>query len=114
MPYAFTFNGAAYTPDGRAPELDAPADTAAYNAAVEAAELEAWAKAPDRFAAYAADGKIVTWSGKELGRITSRTVYRNNLGKIAAITAQGSNGATYHGRYGPDWSQLVRLRRSKS
>lgn len=117
MDYAFTHNGRAYTPNKT---HVAPSQVDAHNDALEAAELEAWAKAPDRFSGYVVRLEmgthvLQTWRGKFLGRVYMGQPYRNNLGaRIQPVTVRGSNGATYHGRYGSDWAQLVRLRRSSS
>lgn len=49
MGYAFVHGATAYTPDGKLPTS---VDAEAHNAALEAAELEQWATAPERSAAY--------------------------------------------------------------
>lgn len=73
--YAFKFDGhGTFTPEGRDDTLDAEA----HNAALEAAELDAWKAKPDRFAAYVDKGTVTTWRGVKLGTIVSRNVYRNN------------------------------------
>lgn len=110
--YAFDFKGhGVFTPDGRADNIT---DVEAHNSALEAAELAEWSTKPDRFAAYVAKGTVTTWRGEVLGAIVSRNVYRNNLGaRIESVRVRGNNGATYSGRYGCDWSQLVRLRKVK-
>ena len=109
--YAFAFGSGVFTPDGRA---DIP-DVDAHNKALEASELDAWSQKPDYFAVYVSNDRTVsTWLGTTIGRVVSLSSYRNNLGaRIDCLTVQGTNGATYHGRYGSDWSQLVHLHRSK-
>ena len=110
--YAFQHEGRTFTPDGVAPQI---VDTEAHNTAVEAAELAEWAKQPERFAAYARRNTITTWRGVEIGRVVWSSMYRNPLtgSWMRAVRVKGTNGATYSGRYGSDWSQLVRLRRTK-
>lgn len=112
--YAFRTAGGhgTFTPDGRV-EMT-PEQLAQHNAALEAAELAEWRAAPDRFAAYITSKGVTTWRGVVIGTIVSRSRYRNNLGAtIECVTVRGNNGATYHGRYGCDWSQLVRLRKTR-
>lgn len=109
--YAFQHEGRTFTPDGVAPQI---VDTEAHNTAVEAAELAEWAKQPERFAAYVSGRDVILWRGVRIGGIAKRSTYRNNMGaRIECVTVKGTNGATYSGRYGSDWSQLVRLRRTK-
>ena len=50
MDYGFTHEGKVYTPDGAAGIT--PEASADRNAAIEAAELRAWAEKPDRIVAY--------------------------------------------------------------
>lgn len=129
MPYAFKHEDKAYTPNGR---ID-PATVDSHNAALEAAELAHWATAPDRFAVYIVkktDSNFramgigngpetwhmaETWTGKRLsdGRV-SISRFRTNISRnMVAVRFKGTNGATYYGRYGADWSQLCRVRKAK-
>lgn len=114
--YVIEHEGRQFSPDGRA----RVADVSAHNRAVEAAELDAWRAKPDRFAAYVVerDGKLVvtTWLGTVLSHSYGirATTHRNNFGaRIRSVRFVGTNGAVYYGRYGCDWSQLIRLRRAK-
>lgn len=110
MTYVFEFQGGKFDPDGKA----SVADSDAHNKAVEAAELALWKTQPAHFAAYVTDKGIGTWLGTSIGTIIDRRRYRNNLGaRIEYVKVRGDNGAVYSGRYGFDWSQLVRLRRVK-
>lgn len=113
MPYAFNHQGTIFTPAGK---IDmSPTDAEARNAALEAAELDSWRTAPDAFHGYVGGSSLTTWRGVVLGAIVRRSRHVNNLGaRIESITVRGTNGATYHGRYGCDWSQFVRLRKSRT
>jgi hypothetical protein len=110
--YVITHEDKAFDPNGRvALSRDQIAE---HNARLERAELERWKDKPGEFAAYVKASNVTTWLGTTIGVIVARNEYRNNLGaKIESITVRGNNGATYYGRYGCDWSQLVRLRRTK-
>lgn len=106
--YVFAFNGAQLDPNGRAnvPDVDT------HNRAVEAKELEAWFAAPDHWCAYDTGAPTLsTWLGTPIARIVSRRTWRNALtgSRMTYIRAKGTNGATYGGSFGSDWSQLVRL-----
>jgi hypothetical protein len=82
--------------------------------AVEAAELKAWSKSPEQWAGYVQNEIITTWLGTMLGTIIASNTYRNNFGaRIRSIRVRGTNGVTYYGRFGSDWSQHCRLRRAK-
>lgn len=109
--YIFTHAGQQFAPEGA---VDVP-DPDAHNKALEAAELAYWAAKPDRFAAYISNKGVTTWRGASLGTITERRRHHNNLGaQIEFVKIRGNNGAIYSGRYGCDWSQLVKLRRVKN
>lgn len=102
----------AFSPDGKVAMTDAEIEQ--HNNTLEAQELAAWAEKPEHFCAYVVGWELRTFTGQKLGRIISRSTHRNNLGaNIEAISALGTNGETYYGRYGVDWSQLVRIRKSK-
>lgn len=102
------------------------AEAEAHNAALEAAELAAWVKAPETFAGYLVETPepkgvsvnerfIKTWRGVTLGKVTQYRTYRSNLGgRMASVRVRGNNGAEYYGRMGADWGQLIRLRKVKS
>ncbi len=108
--YAIRLQGQTYTPNG---QTDI-SDTDAHNQAIASAELAEWAKQPDRFAIYVTAKLATTWLGTRLGTISIANTYTNNLGaRITCIRVRGTNGATYHGRYGADWSQLCRIRRCR-
>lgn len=130
--YAIQFEGRAYTPNGQV-EMTAE-QVARHNADLEAAELAAWAQAPDRFAVYivkqtdpttralnSAEWKpeswyvAQTWTGQRLsvGRVQVSKFQTNISRNMHAIRFRGTNGATYFGRYGADWSQLCRVRKAK-
>ena len=119
MPYAFNFqNHGVYTPDGKS-ELT-PEDVETYNNAVEAAELAEWIKQPDRWQVYITKNKnngewqATNFLGRILGHSVKRKSFRTNLSRnMVAVSFRGTNGANYHGRYGADWSQLCRIRKSK-
>lgn len=118
MDYAFTHQGKAYTPNGTKIEAD-QAD--AHNAAIEAAELEAWEAEPDQFCGYITRDKesgryrLTTWRGVILGAVISSSHSRNNLtgSKMHHVRVRGTNGAEYHGKYGSDWGDLVKLTKCK-
>ena len=123
MTYAIAFEGKTFTPDGQA-NID---DIAAHNASIEAAELAEWATAPDHFACYIVqktdDGftrsQAETWLGTPLARVPGSVIYntyRNRLTgtKMSCVKVYGTNGATYVGRFGSDWSQFCRLRKVKN
>lgn len=108
--YALTHEGKNYTP-------------------IEAVELAYWATKPDRMFAYYSfpaeyrstfgplltGAKVSTWTGKELGIITSARVYQHNFGsRMVAITVTGNNGANYYGRASYDWGTCINLRKCKS
>ena len=112
MGYVFDFAGhGQFDPDGKVNV----ADTAAHNAAVEAQELAIWGAKPDRHCAYVTGNKVATWLGTELG-VVKRSTEFNTFGgrnRVRCIMVRGTNGAMYYGRYGCQWSQLVRLRKCK-
>jgi len=112
--YGYVLEGRVFTPNQTAVSL---AECEARNKALEAAELEQWATCPDDFAAYVSnDRRVTTWLGTQIGRVVALTTYRNGLtgSRMDCVTVRGTNGATYRGRYGSDWSQCVRLRRAKA
>jgi hypothetical protein len=111
--YVYTFAGhGPFAPEGAVPMTTAQVEE--HNAALEADELAQWQACPAVFAAYVTDKGVHTWRGVKLGKIKHQSSYRNNLGaRITCITIIGTNGAIYSGRYGSDWSQLVRLRKRR-
>ena len=114
MDYGFTHEGRVFTPNGSTVSL---AENEARNKALEAAELEQWATCPHDFAAYVTnDRRVTTWLGTQIGRVVALTTFHNHLtgSRMDCVTVRGTNGAIYRGRYGSDWSQLVRLRKSAS
>lgn len=107
--YGFKHNGKVFTPNGSTVSL---VENEARNAALEKTELDEWKTQPQNACAYVVGWEIRTWLGTTLGRIVSRHSWTNNFGaRIEWIKAEGTNGATYSGRYGSDWAQLVRLRK---
>lgn len=120
--YAFDFGGhGVFTPEGRADDIQ-PSEVERHNQQLERQELSQWATQPERWQVYVSEEFnqagfriVTTWLGTVLGMITRMTTYRNNFGsRIVAITFKATNGATYYGRYGADWSQLCRVRKAKS
>lgn len=131
MNYAIEHQGKVYVPNGKA-EL-APDQVAAHNAAFASAELAEWAKAPDRWAVYIVkktdpayrespcSDKPMTWhmaetfTGERLseGRVAISRFRTNISRNMVSVRFKGTNGATYYGRYGADWSQLCRVRKAK-
>ena len=131
MAYAFKHEGKVFTPAGK---TDIQADQVeAHNAELTAQELTHWATAPDRFAVYIVKKTdpntramgigngpetwfmAETWTGERLskGRVEVSS-FRTNLSRnMVAVRFVGTNGATYYGRYGADWSQLCRVRKAK-
>lgn len=110
--YIYEFQGRQFTPNGPADVSDA----GAHNAALEHAELAEWHQGPSRFYGYVdADRKVTTWLGTVIGYVSESHVYRNNLtgSETRHIRVIGTNGRVYSGRYGWEWSQLVRLHRVK-
>jgi hypothetical protein len=58
--------------------------------------------------------KVTTWLGTVIGTIYHSRTYTDGLGhRMHAIRFRGTNGESYYGRYGCDWSQLVRVRKFK-
>ena len=113
MDYAWQYEGTVYTPNGRA-EIE---DVAAHNARLAEDELAIWATVPERWQVYVTDatrGKPVTsWTGKKLGYITRVSRFSTNISRnMVALSIRGTNGADYHGRFGDDWSQLCRVRKT--
>lgn len=112
------------TPEGRVTPGEPVLSAEAHNKEVEARELAEWAKQPDCWHVYVhephgtgpdASVRIVTtWMGTTLGTITRAHTFRHNFGgRMTTIRFKGTNGATYAGRFGPDWSQLCRVRKVK-
>lgn len=118
MQYAIQFDGhGTFTPNGKV-EMTAE-QLKARNAELTAAELAHWATAPDRWQVYIVEKKdeciATTFTGEQLsaGPVPRRT-FRNNFGgRTTSIRFKATNGATYYGRYGADWS-LCRVRKAKS
>lgn len=115
--YVFTHEGKQYDPDG----LVQVADSDEHNRQLERAELAAWAEKPDRWSAYIKRGtdnrlRVTTWLGSELGKVIDCRRFHNNLtgSEMSHVRVAGNNGATYHGTYGSEWSEFVRLRKCKS
>ena len=113
--YAIEFKGNVFTPNGRADI----ADTQAHNAAIERQELQAWAAKPDHWVVYVTDAGntdiVTTWLGTKLGDIYWSRTYRGGFGgtRMRAIQFRGTNGESYHGRFGYDWGELCRVRKMK-
>lgn len=114
--YIIEHEGKQYSPDGRCEVSDAQK----HNTELTQGLLAAWAKCPDRWAVYifkGHDGALAatTWTGELLsvGRIEQRSFQTNMSRNMVAIRFRGTNGATYYGRYGADWSQLCRVRKAK-
>jgi hypothetical protein len=97
------------------------------NRATSAAELVTWAEAPARYAGYVTFDqsaasrpyrgqgvRLTTWMGDLLGTGAVTGVCRNNLtgSRTVAISIRATNGHTYTGRFGDEWSQLCRVRRA--
>jgi hypothetical protein len=102
-------------------------DIDARNRATSAAEIVTWASAPARYAGYVTFDqskagrpfvgeaiRLTTWMGDLLGTGTVTGVFRNNLtgSRTVAIRVRATNGQTYTGRFGDEWSQLCRVRRA--
>ena len=126
----------AYSPAGKVAGVDA----ADHNAQLTRMELAAWALQPADYCGYVTflvgdtpvntsnafghrraslprQGQAVTlttWTGELLGQGIVTGVFRNNLtgSRTVAIRITGTNGATYTGRFGDEWSQLCRIRRT--
>ena len=122
MTYIFEYEGKQFTPDGQVNV----ADTEAHNRKIEQQELAAWAAKPDPWQGYVAMhakegvgmndryGKVTTFLGTVIGTIYYSRTYTDGLGhRMRAIRFRGTNGESYYGRYGHDWSQLVRVRKFK-
>ena len=58
-------------------------------------------------------GPLTTWHGERVGTYWAINTYRNNLGATITSIRATIQGREYYGRYGSDWSQLVRLRPRK-
>ncbi len=99
----------------------------ARNRATSAAELIAFAAAPQAYAGYVTFDqsvssrpyqgqavRLTTWMGDLLGTGIVSGVFRNNLtgSRTVAIRIRATNGHTYTGRFGDEWSQLCRVRRA--
>jgi|ERR1700722_5221392 len=121
--YIFDFQGKAFDPDGRLRGVVTPAQIAAHNATLAQAELERWNDKPEHFLVYVSGDAITTWSGVDLGRVTSARTgawrYHNIGGhpchpyRLTHIRVRGTNGAEYYGSYGSDNLQACRVRRVK-
>jgi len=125
--YIFEFQGQQFTPEGA---VTVPS-TAEHNAVLAQQELTAWQTRPDHWAGYVTFPAtypvsvakpyeqqrvtLTTWMGELLGHGYVTGVFRNNLtgSRTVAIRVRGTNGATYIGRFGDEWSQLCRVRRVK-
>lgn len=113
MDYGFVHNGKVLTPNRTDVALS---ENDARNKKLNQDELETWATKPDNFYCYVKSdvNMVTTWMGTTLGAILKSSIHRNNLGaKIESITVRGTNGATYHGRYGCGAGDFCRLRKSK-
>ena len=122
MNYIVSLQGQTFTPDGIVQGVE---DAAAHNAELTRLELAAWALRPDRYCGYVQEEtatprpivgqrlRLTTWMGDLLGHGTVTGVFRNNLtgSRTVSIRVRGTNGATYIGRFGDEWSQLCRIRR---
>lgn len=106
---------------------DTQTDIDARNWATSNAELIAFAQAPMRYAGYVTFDqstssrpyrgqgvRLTTWMGDLLGTGTVTGVFRNNLtgSRTVSISIRATNGHTYTGRFGDEWSQLCRVRRA--
>src|SRR5262245_20050022 len=113
MDYGFTHKETVYTPNGT--KGISTAESEARNAAIEAQELGWWGNMPTRHLAYYNIERsiVTTWRGTVLGTITSKRIYHHNFGgRFIALTVQGTNGGTYHGRASYDNGDCIRLRLS--
>jgi hypothetical protein len=111
--YGYVHDGKVYTPNGT-PDISTEKNER-RNAELEAAELRAWAEQPDTHLAYYDEktGRVTTWGGVLIGRITTSHVYRHNFGsRMITMRVIGTNGATYHGRASYDWGSCIRLRKT--
>lgn len=110
--YALHFEGhGTFTPEGRTNNI---ADINAHNRQLEENELDVWSRQPQRFYGYVdrpvVGSKFTTWLGNELGTIIHAASFRSNWAHgnhITSIRIRGTNGATYYGRYGSDWSPVL-------
>ena len=60
-----------------------------------------------------ARGHVVTdWHGNTIARAELGPVYRGNFCKMQAVTFT-LDGVRFHGRYCPDWANMVRVRSTK-
>lgn len=127
--YAFEHEGRTFTPNGSA----SIADVEGHNKEVEQQELAYWATAPEHWQVYIVKHEhptmramgcgngpetwymAETWLGTRLseGRVSISRFSTNLSRNIVAIRFKATNGATYYGRYGADWSQLCRVRKAK-
>lgn len=121
LDYGIAFEGKVYTPNGT--DVSTKEENEARNQEIERQDLDIWSCKPERWAAYASHpenpldyGHVTTWPGTRIGVITSSRTSRTGFygTKIRRIWVRGSNGARYYGSYGPDWSDLVRLRKLKT
>ena len=112
MDYAFTHKGKAFTPNQT--KIDA-SQAESHNAEIEAQEISAWQAKPDRWIGYIVKGALTTWRGVKLGDVIASNYSRNPLtgSKIHHVRVRGTNGAMYHGKYGSDWGQAVKLTKCK-
>ena len=113
--YVFDFGGRKYDPNGAVQV----SDVETHNRAVEAAELATWAAQPDRWIVYVdahyAGANVKTWIGTVIGTITYANTFHHNFGsRMTTIRFRGTNGATYAGRFGSDWSQACKVRKVRS
>jgi hypothetical protein len=108
--YIIKHEGKQFAPDGPVNV----ADVEAHNRQVEQQELAAWAAKPDRWQGYVNGNDVTTWRGIVIGTIYHSRKYVDGFGhRMQAIRFHGTNGESYYGRYGYDWSQFVRVRKFK-
>ena len=120
--YIFSHQGTHYTPNGI---VQGVADVTEHNAQLTRAELAAWATQPARHGGYVTFARhgqpftgqrvtVATWTGEPLGAGCVTGVFRNNLtgSRTVSLRIRGTNGATYTGRFGDEWSEFCRLRKT--
>ena len=55
---------------------------------------------------------VTTWHGEKIADAEYGPEYRGNFCKMQAVTFE-HGGVKFHGRYCPDWSQMIRVRSTK-
>lgn len=122
MDYGFNHEGRVYFPNTGGTQ-ETPEQTAARNAEMSKAEVEAFkGDPPERLFCYvkeysetwAGSAIATTWVGDYFGRLACGRPWKDNLGGTRVpVTLYGVNGKTYHGTYYKSSGDYARMRLAK-